>query len=190
MPFGSSPTGSEEREGPRRTSAALFFTIAITSSVGHQAPPDPPGTIIATLLPFQQDLVELRLLATARRHDVLRHVVEDHVNKFVEASQRPTTSLSPFMMTQMRDPMHLSTSSGGGGGRPCLLVVACLVRRRACREAVAAADWCGAALVEMSWRAVGNAVCLSKARVVHGARRVEFFAGRGGFFRSASFFAC
>ena len=51
---------------------------------------------------------------------------------------------------------------------------------RACVEmlCVAAADWCGAAVVEMPWRTVGNAVCLSKARVVHVARRIRW---RGDF---------
>mmetsp|Transcript_13858 Transcript_13858/g.39796 ORF Transcript_13858/g.39796 Transcript_13858/m.39796 type:complete len:235 (+) Transcript_13858:776-1480(+) len=42
VPFGSSPMTSDANEGPARTSAALFFTISITSSVGHRAPPDRP----------------------------------------------------------------------------------------------------------------------------------------------------
>ena len=58
------------------------------------------------------------------------------------------------------------------------MFVGCGVFGARCRDAVAAADWCGAALVEMPWRAVGNAVCLSKARVVHVARRIRW---RGDF---------
>ena len=46
-----------------------------------------------------------------------------------------------------------------------LLLVACLVRAVEILSLLGLLDWCGAALVEMPWRAVGNAVCLSKARV-------------------------
>ena len=56
-----------------------------------------------------------------------------------------------------------------------LLLVACLVRAvEILSLLLGLLDWCGAALVEMPWRAVGNAVCLSKARVVHVARRISW----------------
>ena len=54
-----------------------------------------------------------------------------------------------------------------------LLLVACLVRAVEILSLLGLLDWCGAALVEMPWRAVGNAVCLSKAQVVHVARRIS-----------------
>ena len=45
------------------------------------------------------------------------------------------------------------------------MFVGCGVFDAAARLLRGCVDWCGAALVEMAWRAVGNAVCLSKARV-------------------------
>ena len=62
------------------------------------------------------------------------------------------------------------------------MFVGCGVFDAAARLLRGCVDWCGAALVEMPWRAVGNAVCLSKARVVHVARRIRW---RGDFWARA-----
>ena len=48
-----------------------------------------------------------------RVHALFHDIFEHHVDVHVEAPQRPDHLLLPFMITQMREPTHRSTSSEG-----------------------------------------------------------------------------
>ena len=145
VPFGSSPMTSDANEGPARTSAALFLQ-SHHSSVERRAPPDP------------------RRAPSWPR--CCRSTKSDPISSFPDRapSRRTAVTSSKTMLTNSSKPrsaddllvaLHDDPDAGPdalvyqleGEGRPAmLLLVACLVRCRAC---VAAADSCGAVLVDM-----------------------------------------